>query len=31
MQDDFYDLANEVSSGEAETQVIKEKDELDTR
>ncbi|PSQ19874.1 ribosome assembly factor SBDS [Halobacteriales archaeon QS_9_67_17] len=31
MQDDFYDLANEVSSGEAETRVIKEKDELDTR
>jgi len=31
MQDDFYDLANEVSSGEAETQVIKEKDELNTR
>ena len=31
MQDDFYDLANEVSSGEAETRVIKEKDELNTR
>ena len=31
MQDDFYELANEVSSGNAETRVIKEKDELGTR
>ncbi|MFC6614203.1 ribosome assembly factor SBDS [Halopenitus salinus] len=31
LQNDFYDLANEVSSGEAETQVIKDKDELSTR
>jgi len=31
MQNDFYDLVNEVSSGEAETQIIKEEDDLDTR
>ncbi|WP_330631938.1 ribosome assembly factor SBDS [Halocatena halophila] len=31
MQNDFYDLVNEVSSGEAETQVVKDEDELDTR
>jgi ribosome maturation protein SDO1 len=31
MQNDFYDLVNEVSEGEGETQVIKEKGELDTR
>jgi ribosome maturation protein SDO1 len=31
MQNDFYDLANEVSSGEAETRVVKDKDELSTR
>ncbi|MFB6087489.1 MAG: ribosome assembly factor SBDS, partial [Haloarculaceae archaeon] len=31
MQNDFYDLVNEVSSGNAETRIIKEEDELDTR
>ncbi|MXR21783.1 ribosome assembly factor SBDS [Halobacterium bonnevillei] len=31
MQNDFYDLVNEVSEGEGETQIIKEKGELDTR
>jgi ribosome maturation protein SDO1 len=31
LQNDFYDLANEVSSGEAETRVIKDEDELSTR
>ena len=31
MQNDFYDLVNELSSGEAETQIIKDKDELSTR
>ncbi|MEF8780465.1 MAG: ribosome assembly factor SBDS [Haloferacaceae archaeon] len=31
LQNDFYDLVNEVSSGEAETQVVKDKDELGTR
>lgn len=31
LQNEFYDLANEVSSGEAETKVVKDKDELDTR
>ncbi|MFB6251244.1 MAG: ribosome assembly factor SBDS [Halobellus sp.] len=31
MQNDFYDLVNEHTSGEAETQIIKEKDELSTR
>lgn len=31
MQDEFYDLANEVSSGEAETRVVKDEDELSTR
>ncbi|PSQ29609.1 ribosome assembly factor SBDS [Halobacteriales archaeon SW_8_65_20] len=31
MQNDFYELVNEVSSGEAETQVVKDKDELATR
>ena len=31
MQNDFYDLANEVSSGEAETRVVKDEDELSTR
>jgi ribosome maturation protein SDO1 len=28
MQDEFYDLVNELSSGEAETKIIKEEDEL---
>ena len=31
MQNEFYDLVNEVSSGEAETQIIKDEDDLDTR
>ncbi len=31
MQNEFYDLANEVSSGEAETQIIKDEDDLETR
>ncbi|WP_280536225.1 ribosome assembly factor SBDS [Halopenitus sp. POP-27] len=31
LQNDFYDLANEVSSGNAETQVVKDKDDLRTR
>jgi len=31
MQNDFFDLVNEVSEGEGETTIIKEKDELDTR
>jgi ribosome maturation protein SDO1 len=31
MQNEFYDLANEVSSGHAETRMIRDKDELETR
>jgi ribosome maturation protein SDO1 len=31
LQNDFYDLVNEVSSGEAETRVIKDEDEIGTR
>ncbi|MFC7234088.1 ribosome assembly factor SBDS [Halosegnis marinus] len=31
MQNDFYELANEVSSGEADTRVVKDKGDLDTR
>jgi ribosome maturation protein SDO1 len=31
MQNEFYDLVNEVSSGKAETQIIKDEDDLDTR
>ncbi|MCG1003412.1 MULTISPECIES: ribosome assembly factor SBDS [Halobacterium] len=31
MQNDFFDLVNEVSEGEGETTIIKEKGELDTR
>ena len=31
MQNDFYDLANSVSSGQAETRVIKDKDDIGTR
>ncbi|ESP87645.1 ribosome assembly factor SBDS [Candidatus Halobonum tyrrellensis] len=30
MQNEFYDLANEVSSGEAETRVVKDEDDLNT-
>jgi ribosome maturation protein SDO1 len=31
LQNDFYDLVNELSSGEAETQMVKDEDDLDTR
>jgi ribosome maturation protein SDO1 len=31
LQNDFYDLVNEVSSGEAETRMVKDEDDLDTR
>ena len=31
LQNDFYDLVNEQTSGEAETQIVKDKDELSTR
>ena len=31
MQNDFYGRVNEVSSGEAETRIVKDKDELNTR
>jgi ribosome maturation protein SDO1 len=31
MQNEFYDLVNEITSGEAETQIIKDEDELQTR
>jgi len=31
LQNDFYDLVNEQSSGEAETRIVKDKDELRTR
>ncbi|MFC5973157.1 ribosome assembly factor SBDS [Halomarina salina] len=31
IQNEFYDLVNEVSSGEAETRVVKDEDELSTR
>ncbi|WP_224449906.1 ribosome assembly factor SBDS [Haloprofundus salilacus] len=31
MQNDFYDLVNEHTSGEAETRIIKDKDDLKTR
>jgi len=31
MQNDFYDLVNEVSSGEAETRIIKDEDDIETR
>jgi len=31
MQNDFYELVNEQSSGEAETQIIKEEDDIGTR
>ncbi|RQG90305.1 ribosome assembly factor SBDS [Natrarchaeobius halalkaliphilus] len=31
MQNDFYDVVNEHSSGEAETQMVKDKDDLRTR
>ncbi len=31
LQNEFYDLVNEVTSGEAETRIIKDEDELGTR
>jgi len=31
MQNEFYDLVNEITSGEAETRIIKDEDELQTR
>ncbi|ERG92362.1 MAG: rRNA metabolism protein, SBDS family [Haloquadratum walsbyi J07HQW1] len=31
MQNDFYDLVNELTSGEAETRILKDKDEISTR
>jgi ribosome maturation protein SDO1 len=31
LQNEFYDLASEVSSGEADTQVVKDEDEIGTR
>jgi len=31
MQNDFYELVNEVSSGEAETQIIRDEDDINTR
>jgi len=31
LQNEFYDLANEVSSGEADTRLIKDEDEIGTR
>jgi len=31
LQNDFYELANEVSSGEADTRIVKDEDELGTR
>ncbi|MFC6786048.1 ribosome assembly factor SBDS [Halobaculum halobium] len=31
LQNDFYDLVNEVSSGEADTRVVKEEDEISRR
>ncbi|MFC6872546.1 ribosome assembly factor SBDS [Halobellus marinus] len=31
MQNDFYDMVNEMTSGEAETRILKDKDELSTR
>jgi ribosome maturation protein SDO1 len=31
LQNDFYDLVNEVSSGEAETRIVSDEDEISTR
>lgn len=31
LQNDFFDLVNEISSGEAETRIIRDEDELSTR
>ncbi|MFB6196768.1 MAG: ribosome assembly factor SBDS [Halobacteriaceae archaeon] len=31
MRDEFYDLVNEITSGDAETRIVKDKDEISTR
>jgi len=31
MQNDFYDMVNDITSGEAETQIVKDEDDLRTR
>jgi len=31
MQNDFYDMVNDITSGEAETRIVKDKDEISTR
>jgi len=31
MQNDFYDLVNEVSGGEAETRIVRDEDDIETR
>jgi ribosome maturation protein SDO1 len=31
MQNDFYDLVNDVTSGEAETQIVRDEDDIQTR
>jgi ribosome maturation protein SDO1 len=31
LQNEFYDLVNELTSGEAETRIIKDEDEIETR
>jgi ribosome maturation protein SDO1 len=31
LQNEFYELANEVSSGDADTRIVKDEDDLDTR
>jgi ribosome maturation protein SDO1 len=31
MQNDFYDMVNEVTSGNAETQIVKDEDDIRTR
>jgi ribosome maturation protein SDO1 len=31
MQDDFYDLVNEISSGQAETRIVEDEDDISTR
>jgi ribosome maturation protein SDO1 len=31
LQNDFYDTVNELTSGEAETQIVRDEDEISTR
>jgi ribosome maturation protein SDO1 len=31
MQNDFYDRVNELTSGNAETRVVRDKDDINTR